>query len=369
MLHKLYSENATRQNLCNRLYLPIFVAVEENKRHITIHDIARELKISASTVSRALNDNPRISKATRDAVQELAREHKYLPNSIASSLRKGRGNTVGVIVPNINRSFFSNIIGGIEEVLSTAGYNLMICQSHEQSRKEHSALLTLLNARVDGILMSLSMETGDYSHIEALLQKDIKMIFFDRIPASLPVRSVVINDRSAAMKVTDHMLAQGRQRLAFIGGSIHINVYANRQKGFCDALTQKGLPRDERYIIETGMTRQDGIRAFHQLMALEERPDAIVCAGDLTAHGVMLAALQTGIQVPDDLAISGFANEEFTAHLSPPLTSVDQKGALIGQRAAELFLNGKNNNQAEQLVIEPEVIFRESSLIIQNTVN
>jgi len=253
-------------------------------------------------------------------------------------------------------------------VLSTAGYNLMICQSNERLSKESSALLTLLNARVDGILMSLSMETDDYSHIEALLRRDVNMIFFDIIPLSLPVRSVVSNDRSAAMKVTDHMLTQGRKHPAYIGGSNHINVYANRQKGFFDALDQWGLPQDKRYVIETGMTRRDGIEAFRQLMELEEKPDAIVCAGDLTAHGVMIAAKEKGIRIPDDLAISGFANEEFTAHINPPLTSVDQKGALIGQQAARLFLIEKKSNQSEQVVIEPEILTRESSALAINSI-
>jgi LacI family transcriptional regulator len=333
----------------------------KDKQHITIHDIARELGISGSTVSRALNNNPRISKATREAVQKLARSYNYLPNAMASSLRKGKGNTVGVIVPNINRSFFSNIIGGIEEILSTAGYNLMICQSNELLEKEQAALMTLLNARVDGILMSLSMESDRYDHIEELLNRGVKMVFFDRIPEQLPVQSVVIDDYKAALKLTDHLREEGCRQPAHVGGSSMINVYANRQNGFRQALRNRSMTIDSKYIIETEMTRKGGAAAFHELMKLPRKPDAIVCSGDLAAHGVLIAALESGLSVPGDLTVTGFANEEFTAHISPSLTSVNQKGNEIGRKTAELFLDSESSHEKRQIVVEPEIIFRESS--------
>lgn len=331
------------------------------KQHITIHDIARELGISGSTVSRALNNNPRISKATRDAVQKLAKTYNYLPNTMASSLRKGKGNTVGVVIPNINRSFFSNVIGGIEEILSTAGYNLMICQTNEKIDKEKAALRTLLNARVDGILMSLSMETDDYRHIEDLLDRRVRMVFFDRIPEALPVHAVMIDDYNAAMKVTGHIINQGYTIPAHVGGSSKINVYANRQKGHIQAIQNNGKQLDKRYIIETDMTRAGGSAAFDQLMKLSPKPDAVVCSGDLAAHGVLIAAMESGLTVPGDLAISGFANEEFTAHIRPSLTSVNQKGNEIGKQTAELFLNGEQDEDKRQIVVEAEIILRESS--------
>lgn len=335
--------------------------MKRDKKHITIHDMARELGISGSTVSRALNNNPRISKTTRDAVQKLARFHNYLPNAMASSLRKGKGNTVGVIVPNINRSFFSNIIGGIEEIFSTAGYNLMICQSNELLEKEQAALMTLLNARVDGILMSLSMESEKYDHIEKLLNRGVKMVFFDRIPEQLPVQSVVIDDYSAALKVTEHLLEQGSRQPAHIGGSSSINVYAKRQNGFRKALEKSGVSVDSKYIIETEMTRRGGTVAFNELMKLRQRPDAIVCSGDLAAHGVLIAAHEHGLKVPGDLSVTGFANEEFTAHINPSLTSVNQKGNEIGRKSAKLFLDNESSHEKRQIVIEPEIILRESS--------
>ena len=335
--------------------------MENRKKHITIHDIARELGISASTVSRALNNNPRISSTTRKAVQKMAAEQGYQPNVMASSLRKGKGNTVGVIVPNINRSFFSNIIVGIEEHLSEAGFNLMICQSNESLEKEKNALQTLMNSRVDGIMMSLSMETTDYAHLQSLLDRGIRMVFFDRIPESLEVDAVTIDDHAAAYRITEELIRQGYRSPAHVGGSCEINVYRQRKAGYVKALKDCGYRVKEEFILETEMTRNGGGKAFQQLSRLADPPDAYVCAGDLAAHGVLLEAGKNNISVPRDVAISGFANEEFTSHISPALTSVDQKGIQIGIEAARLFLETGRSVQGTRIVLEPEVLFRQST--------
>ncbi len=335
--------------------------MSENKKHITIHDIALELGISASTVSRALQNNSRISQSTRDAVRNLAELHNYQPNTMAASLRKGRGNTVGLIVPNINRSFFSKIIGGIEEVLSQSGYNLMICQSNESIEKEKNALTALMNARVDGIMMSLSMETKTYDHIRSLLDRKVKMVFLDRIPPDIRLNSVVINDHHASYKITRHILERGFKRPAYVGGSNCINVYSERRRGFLDALVDSGIHPRNSYLIEKAMTLEAGRSAFSELMSLKERPDAIICSGDYSAHGVLLAALENNIKVPSEMAVSGFANEEFTSYTIPSLTSVDQKGDEIGKKAAEIFLSIDNTNKKRNIMIEPEIIFREST--------
>jgi DNA-binding LacI/PurR family transcriptional regulator len=348
--------------LCNRLYFLIFVWMNGKKRHITIHDIAHELGISASTVSRALNNNPRISTATRDLVQKLAKSQGYQPNVMASSLRKGQGNTVGVIVPNINRSFFSNIIVGIEEKLSLAGFNLMICQSNESLEKEKKALQTLMNARVDGIMMSLSMETRDYTHLVQLLNRGIKMVFFDRVPENLAVNAVVIDDHAAAFRITRELIRQEYRRPAHVGGSGNINVYRQRKSGYMEALKISGIPVTDSHIVETDMTREGGRQAFRNIMQKDPRPDAFVCAGDLAAHGVLLEALENNFLVPDEIAVSGFANEEFTQLITPPLTSVDQKGILIGREAAGLFLEQQSSNEGSRIVIDPEVLFRQSTM-------
>lgn len=340
-----------------------------NKRHITIHDIARELGISASTVSRALNNNPRISAATRERVRKLAASLGYQPNVMASSLRKGKGNTVGVIVPNINRSFFSNIIVGIEEKLSLAGYNLMICQSNESLNKEKEAIQTLMNARVDGIMMSLSMETNNYTHLEHLLNRGIRMVFFDRVPETSSADAVVIDDHAAALRITRELIDLGYRHPAHVGGSGTINVYRQRKSGYLEAMKSAGIPVIPSHIVETHMTREGGRQSFREIMRSDPRPDAFVCAGDLAAHGVLLEAIENNYRVPEEIAVSGFANEEFTSHITPPLTSVDQKGIEIGRKAAALFLEQDAPNNGTRIVVAPEVLFRRSTMRKQTDTN
>ena len=349
------------KNLRNRLHICIFVELTAKKKHITIHDLARELGMSASTVSRALKDHPRISKSTRELVRRHAELSNYQPNRLAASLRKGKGNTVGVIVPNINRSFFSNIIGGIEEELSQSGYNLMICQSKEKLEKEKDALATLLDARVDGILMSISMETTSYGHLEKLLGQGIRLVFFDRVPSIPGINSVIIDDYHAAYELTKTLLAKGFRRPAHIGGSSKINVYAMRQKGYLDALRDSGMEARPECIIETDMTREGGREAFGKLTASGKYPDSFVCSGDYTALGILDEARRCEKKLPYPIAVTGFANEEFTSLVHPGITSVDQRGFEIGQKAALLYLEDPSLEDKTQLMLRPEIIYRESS--------
>ncbi len=341
-----------------------FCIVKSPKSQITIHDLARELNISASTVSRALNNNPRLSNKTKERVKKLAAKYNYQPNKMAASLRKGKSNTVGVIVPNIYRSYFSNIIGGLEEVLSASGYNLMICQSHEKLENEKAAIQTLLNARVDGILMSLSMETKNLEHLEHS-RKQVRMLFFDRVPLSTQVNSVIIDDFSAAYNLVSHLAKMAYKKIAHIKGADHINVYAERSRGYFTAISEMKLDHSNDWIFEEEMTIEGGERAFYKLMALDNSPDAILCAGDFAALGVLKAARKQGIAVPRELGITGFANETFTEFTTPSISTVHQKGIEVGRSAAELYLRSINNvggkQKAENIVIKPELIFRESS--------
>ena len=337
-----------------------------NKPLVTIHDIAKKLNISASTVSRALHNHPRISKATRDAVREVAEEYNYQPNVVASSLRQGRSKTVGVVVPRINRNFFANVIGGMEEVLAASGYHLMICQTHENLEDEKAALQTLVNARVDAILLSVSMETTQADHLTSLKDKGIKLFFFDRILESVNVGSVIIDDRLGAYLNVKHLIEQGYRRIIHVAGADHITIYSARKKGYLDAMNEAGIAVRPEWILEKALVLEGGESAFQDGMKQKERPDAFFCAGDFAALGVLQAALNKGIRIPEDLAITGFANEPFTAFLKPSLTTVDQRGGEMGRIVAEMFLecceNGNNPADCKKIVLEPRLIIRESSL-------
>lgn len=336
-----------------------------NKALVTIHDIAKELNISASTVSRALHNHPRISKATRDAVHEVAEKYSYQPNVMASSLRQGRSKTVGVVVPRINRNFFANVIGGMEEVLAASGYHLMICQTHEKVEDEKVAIQTLVNARVDAILLSVSMETTRGDHLSALKDKGIRLFFFDRVLDSIAAGSVMIDDRLGAYLNVKHLIEQGYQKIAHVAGAEQINIYSARKKGYQDAMNEAGIKIEPGWILEKPLVLEGGEEAFSEAMKLKHKPDAFFCAGDYAALGVMQAALKAGLRIPDDLGITGFANEPFTEFLKPTLTTVDQRGSEMGKIVAEMFMECNKNNSLEckKTVLKPRLIIRESSLL------
>lgn len=338
-----------------------------SKQHITIHDIAKELNVSASTVSRALQNHPRISQSTREAVKKLAERYNYQPNVMASSLRRGKSRTVGVIVPQINRNFFANVIGGMEEVLAASGYNLMICQTHERVENEASAIKTLINARVDAILLSISMETTSNDHLKVLLERDIRLLFFDRVFEGTNVGSVVVDDQLGAYLNVKHLLEQGYRRIVHVAGADHITVYRERKDGYLKAMTEAGIDVPPSWIMEKPLILEGGESAFETGIELSGVPDAYFCAGDFAALGVMQAALKQGLRIPEDLGITGFANEPFTAFLEPSLTTVDQRGGEMGKIVAEMFLQcGKKTTPAEscdQIVLKPELIIRNSSIL------
>jgi len=340
---------------------------EMRKQHITIHDIARELNVSASTVSRALQNHPRISQSTREAVQHLAEKYKYQPNVVASSLRKGMSKTVGVIVPRINRNFFSNVIGGMEEVLAASGHHLMICQTHEKYEREMESIQTLINARVEAIILSISMETVTGGHLQKLQETGIRLFFFDRMFEGIEAGSVVIDDQLGAYLNVKHLLEQGYTRILHVAGAEQIPVYRDRKKGYLRAMEEAGIKVPAEWVIEEPLVLEGGTAAFDKGMKLPEKPDAFFCAGDYAALGVMQAAKKRGLRIPWELGITGFANEPFTAFLEPALTTVDQLGGAMGKLVAEMYLNCEATDpppgECERITLKPKLIVRESSLL------
>ncbi len=335
------------------------------KQHITIHDIARELNVSASTVSRALQDHPRISEATRDSVKKAAANLNYQPNVVASALRKGSTKTVGVIVPRINRNFFSNVIGGMEAILAGAGYHLMICQTQEKMDNEVASVQTLINARVDAVIISISMETIQNDHLKLLTDRGIGLFHFDRVPPGTENGSVVIDDQLGAYLSVTHLLEQGYRKILHVAGMDHINIYRSRKEGYLQAMHEAGIDVPPSWILREPLVQEGGEAAFHKGMLMEKKADAFFCSGDFVALGILQAALREGRSVPADLGVSGFANEPFTAFLEPSLTTVDQHGEVMGRKVAEMFLQCEQEEdrqaKGEKIVLKPELIIRNSS--------
>lgn len=339
------------------------------KQNVTIHDIARELNTTASTVSRALQDHPRISKGMKKAVLDLAQKLNYQPNSIASSLRRGKGNTIGIIVPYINRYFFSSVIRGIEDVASKAGYNVLICQSYDSYEREKTIVETLINGKVDGFVASLGSETFDLKHFQLVQNKGLPLIFFDRVPVGMEVNKVEIDDFAGAYMAVEHLINQGCKRIAHFCGPRHVSIYHNRFEGYKAALQKHNLAFDGSLIFDKAVTRETGEQASVAISQMKPMPDAIFSAGDFSAMGAILKFKELGLRVPQDIAVVGFANEPFDEMIEPRLSSVDQHSIEIGHHVANMFLEEAKDAQSitrqKRIVLQPKLLVRESSLKIK----
>ncbi len=333
---------------------------------VTIHDIARMLNISASTVSRALSGNPRISKTTREKVKKLAERLNYQPNIVASHLRTGKSRIIGIVVPHLNRNFFSNVIGGIEQTASEAGYRVIITQTYELYEKEVENINALMNARVDGILVSVSGGTKTYGHFDLVKKRGIPLLFFDRTIDEIETSRVMIDDFRGAYNAVKHLIDEGFKNIAHFAGPQHINIYKNRWMGYRQALKESGLFCEKKFTFPDHLTEEKGWKACEKLMKLKKRPDAIFSASDISALGAIRYLKEHRFKIPEDMAIVGFANEPFTSIMEPGLTSVEQKGLQMGARVASLFFE-EIHQQGERksyqkIIIEPELIVRKSSL-------
>ena len=335
------------------------------RKKTTIHDIARELNITASTVSRALNDHPNISSNTKKMVIDKASLMNYQPNNIAAALRKGKSNTVGVIVPEANRNFFSSVIGGIEEIVNQAGYNVIICQTNDKLEKEKASINSLLKLRVDGIIASYSKEATKFDHYSDILKKNVPLILFDRYDESLDVGAVVIDDYLGALRATEHLIQEGAKKIVHFAGPQNVSIYRERKRGYIEALNRNGILLDPKLIIDSRLKYDSGYNDAIDFMKWSTPPDALFSASDFSAIGAMTAIKDLGYNVPDDVAIVGFSNEPFTSFVDPPLTTIDQHSERMGHFAAKMFLDqlsNKNGVSPGKTVLMPELIVRKSSL-------
>jgi len=333
------------------------------KSEPTIHDIARELKISASTVSRALQNNPRISLKTREKVISVANSMGYRPNIMASNLRNKRSNTIGIVVPLINRYFFSAVISGVEEVAFKAGYNVVISQSNDLANKEISIVHSMFANRVDGLIISIAMQPTNYEHLKIFRKKNIPLVFFDRTVAEIDTNKIVVDDFMGGFRVTQHLIEQGYKRIGHMAGPQNLQTYLDRKNGYIEALSKNGMPYVESLVVNNSLTTEDGVNAVQYLMNLSNPPDAIFCGNDTTALSSMIYLRDKGIRIPEDFGIVGFSNEPFSRVVSPSISTIAQPGFLMGQKAAELILNEIEHKEKsfKTLVLPTELIVRESS--------
>lgn len=336
------------------------------KGKVTIHDIALLLKVTASTVSRALHDHPNISERTKKAVLEAAQQLNYQPNNIAAALRKGKSHIIGLIVPTVNRAFFASVIRGIEEIANQKNYKVIICQTYDNYKKEVQMINTLLNAQVDGIIASIGKNTLCLKHFEKVQHKGIPLVLFDRTTKALDVCQVGIDDYLGSYKMVSHLITEGNHRIAHFAGSQKVNIFKERLRGYKNALLDHGIAFDKRLVVESDLQLEGGRQCMQKLLATGPVPDAVFSASDYGAMGAMQVLKEEGFSIPGEIALAGFSNEPFTSFTDPPLSTVDQLSIKMGKTTAEVFFHhlqaGDTGSPQEITTLDPEILIRESSL-------
>lgn len=335
---------------------------------VTIKDIARELGVSPSTVSRALKDHPDISEETRRHVRELADRMKYKPNAIALSLKNRKSNVVGVIIPQIVHYFFSSVISGIEEVAGKYGYSVMIAQSNELFDKEVEAMAALADGRIDGLLISISKETVKYEHLRQFKEEGIEIVFFDRVPDDFKSDSVVIDDFQGALKAVQHLIDGGHRRILHLAGPQTRLIGRKRLKGYLQALENNRIPFDEKLVVPCD-SFDAALSMMPELVSSGLQFDAVFTVNDFTAAGVIQALKKLGKHVPEDMAVVGYGDDDIAKMIDPTLTTVRQPGKEMGARAMELLHKRlsslEESNDIISEVLQAELVQRNSSLDVR----
>lgn len=336
------------------------------KKDVTIYDIAQKLDLSSATVSRALQDHPAINKNTRKKIQEAAKELGYRHNNFASSLRKQKTNTIGVIVHELNSNFITSVLAGIEKVTTEAGYDLIIAHSSESFKKEAANALNLFHKRVDGLIASLAFDTQGLDHYTQYEEKGIPVIFFDRVEEHSESTKVIIDNYKCGYEATQHLIEQGCKKVVLVTANLKRNVYAQRHKGYKDALYDNSIPYNKEYVLIKDLSEQCGVEAALQILKMKPLPDGAFITNDFSAAVCMQTLKDHGIRIPEDIAVVGFNNDAIGKIIEPQLTTIDYPGIDMGEIAARNLINHlkglSNIKHTSTIVVRSNLIVRKSSL-------
>ncbi|HWK99001.1 MAG TPA: LacI family DNA-binding transcriptional regulator [Parapedobacter sp.] len=330
------------------------------KSENSIVDIAKVLGISPATVSRALNNNPRISEATRQRVKAMAKEMGYRHNNMASSLRSRRSNIIGLIVPRISMYFHSFFITSLQRQLQAAGYNLMICQSNDSISLEKELANTMHSARVDALVVSLALYTEDIAHFDGFLQQGIPLVFYDRVPTATTIPAYVVkgDDYRGGLLAGNHLMQGDCRRVAYISGPLTCSIYRERTRGFVDALAKEGVALREGWIYHHELTAENAWTSLRKIFDGNEQPDGLFAANDTTAIAAVEFARERGIRIPEDLKIIGYSNDPRAAIISPAITSIEQYPSAMADKVARTLigvLQGASKRSGINTPEEPQV--------------
>lgn len=333
---------------------------------VTIKDIAKQLGIAPSTVSRALHDHYSISKKTKDKVLKVAKELNYEPNKVALSLKNKSTKIIGVIIPEIVHFFFSNVIAGIEEVAYDNDYTVMFCQSNELYEKEVKDIYALLSHRVDGLLISQSKATFDFAHYHEVKKRNIPLVFFDRAPIDIIASKVLIDDYQGSKEAVSHLVQTGCKNILHIASNLHLDISINRKKGYEDSLRNHRIVVNPELIVDSKAGNEEaGFDIVNELLAKSVEIDGIFASNDLLALGAIKAVRESGRLVPKDVKVVGFGDWNFCSMMEPTLTSVSQPGIEMGRIAMEKLLEAiKSKNE-----VEPNTTILTSTLLKRNSTN
>ncbi len=308
------------------------------RKHISLKDLAEELNMSVSTVSRALRDSYEISEAVRKRVRDLARQRGYFPNPMARALIKRSSNMIGIVVPDLVTHFYSSIINGVESVTRPQSYHALITSSHESYKNEIEAIDNMLGARVEGLIICLSQQTNDYAHLYKLSELEVPTVYVDRVPPGGDLWSVVADDAGASGKLTHHLIGTGARRIAFTGGPAYLNITRDRKEGYLRALVEAGLGIDDDLIMEMPLGKYDGAPLFDRIAALDPLPDAVVCMNDTILYSLVLEIRKRNLPEMNRIRVVGFTDELYSRLLLPGQTTSVHPAFEMGRIAAEKLL-------------------------------
>jgi LacI family transcriptional regulator len=335
-----------------------------NRTHqITIKDIAKELKISVATVSRAFRNTYDVSEETRKKVLEKAEELNYRKNFNATGLVSNKSHNIAVILPTITNYYFSTVITGIQEIAYNNGYNIILHVTGESSEREIEIAMDLPLSSIDGLLVCVTSESHKSNHLKEIIDKGIPIVFFDRAAELINTSKVIQNDFEGAFVAVEHLIKNGYVNIAHIGGPSQLSFTKERLRGYLTALKKYNLPIRHDWIVHSEFTQLSGITDIKKLWGNKNKPDAVFAVNDRKAVGAMLALKEKGIKIGEDVGVVGFTNDPMSAIISPSLSTVEEPALEIGKRSCELLLKhiSKKNFISEEVVLHGKLIVRESS--------
>ncbi|HLA57068.1 MAG TPA: LacI family DNA-binding transcriptional regulator [Flavobacterium sp.] len=337
------------------------------KRKVTLKQIAKELDVSISTVSKSLRNSPEISEDTRQKVQAFAKLYNYKPNNIALSLKNRKTKTIGIIIPEIVHHFFATVISGIEQVANESGYNVIVCLSNESFDKEVINMEMLANGSIDGFIMSLSKETqfkGDFHHITEIINQGMPVVMFDRVTNEILCDKVIIDDKAAAYDAVQSLINAGKKKIALVTTVDYVSVGKLRTDGYTKALLDNDLPFDENLIIKIEDIENCEIQIGKLIEDLAI--DAVFAVNELFAVVTIKTAHKLGLKVPEDLSVIAFTDGIISMYSTPTITTVSQNGIKMGGKAAKMLIERLESEEEEEEhykteVIETHLVEREST--------